>query len=494
MQIESNQLNQGCDSPPEIALLEPSQEQQQQQERQIIQTNQQCAPLKQVKNEEQDIIHQLHELQQTPVPQVDQPSTSKAKCNIEKDEAQRNERVNQILEAANLLDFSGHITLTTNNELPKIDKPMNRYGPNTIPRVIPSRKWHRQNSDSTDSETDESSDDEQNENEYIVHERESSLKRDHKGKEKIPQRPESSVYKPKIQSHRPHGGSIRTAGKTIALPSPSASTSYTDEIDGGNDNMSLIVSSSPASSSPHVDSDNSSSSSSSSSSFSFSSSFSSSENSDSDEPMMKLLEKRQRLEVTETVKIEKPIPSKSVTITKCRDWGRFLQSWRIKRRPLVCSICLDQVVSSEAPSVVYCDSPQCDVLIHRACLNRKELPILVQKCWLCDKCFFLDTLVQDVRFVVTCALCPNTNGLFCKLSPYLHDIPWVHFTCAKMLEGNPGDFNYQPDLGEYEARFDLIPLDKFNKAITKKLKRDRINSTNIFILLDMHILQGCNFC
>lgn len=467
MQIESdqlNQLNQNRDSPPEISLLEPSQEQQQEQqqqqkERQITQTNQQYASLKPTKNEEQDITYQL---QQKPVAQVDQPSTSKAECNIEKNKAHQNERVNQILEAANLLDFSGHIALTTNNEPPKIDKPMNRYGPNTIPRVIPSRRWHRQNSDSTDSETDESSDDEENEKEYNAYERESSLKRDRKGKEKVSEKPESPpAYRPMIQSHKPHRGSIRTAGKTIAhLPSASASTSYTDEIDSGNDNMSLVVSSSPVSSSPPVDSGNSSSS---------SSSF---EDSDSDEPMMKLLEKRQKLEVIEADRLEKPVPTKAVTVIKCRDWGRFLQSWRIKRRPLVCSICLDQVVSSEASSVVYCDSPQCDVLIHRACLNRKELPILVQKCWLCDKCFFLDTLEQDVRFVVTCALCPNTNGLFCKLSPYLHDIPWIHFTCAKMLEGNPGDFSYQPDLGEYEARIDLIPLDKFNKAITKKSKRN----------------------
>lgn len=459
MQIESTQLNQKQDSPPEITLLEPSQEQQQQ-ERQIIQANQQSTPLTQVKNEEQDVTYQL---QQKPMVQVDQPSTSKAKCIIKKKENHQNERVNQILEAANLLDFSGHIALNTNNEPPKIDKPLNRYGPNTIPRVIPSRRWHRQNSDSTDSETDESSDDDENENEYNVYERESYLERDSKGKEKTSQKPESpSANKPMTQSLKPHRGSIRTAGKTIArLPSASASTSYADEIDSDNDNMSLVASSSPVSSSSHLESNNSSSPSS-------SLVASSSEDSDSDEPLMKSLEKRLKLEVIEANRLEKPIPTKAVSVTKCRDWGRFLQSWRLKRRPLVCSICLDYVVSSEASSVVYCDSPQCDVLIHRSCFNRKELPILVQKCWLCDKCFFLDTLEQDVRFVVTCALCPNTNGLFCKLSPYLHDIPWVHFTCAKMLEGNTGDFSYQPDLGEYEARFDLIPLEKFNKAITKK--------------------------
>ncbi|KAF1801417.1 hypothetical protein FB192DRAFT_1385743 [Mucor lusitanicus] len=168
-------------------------------------------------------------------------------------------------------------------------------------------------------------------------------------------------------------------------------------------------------------------------------------------------EKRPKIE-------QRTIPTKTLTINKCRDWGKFLQSWRIKKRPSICSICMDPVISSEAPSVVYCDSPQCDVLIHRSCLNRTELPMLVQKYWLCDKCFFLDTMDQDCPFVVTCALCPNTHGLFCKLSPYLHDIPWVHFTCAKVFQARPGDFNYQPDLGEYEARFDLIPIDKFAKT------------------------------
>ncbi|KAL9542513.1 hypothetical protein PS6_009758 [Mucor atramentarius] len=336
------------------------------------------------------------------------------------DTASQDERVNQILEAANLLDFNNQFSFTAdNNEMEKAAK--QEHG----------ATWSRNNSNATDSDTDgESSDDQdthvKKETNDAVY-KTSSFKRKHSGEQKG--RPSPPTYQSKDPSQKPLKGSRRTAGKTIAhLPPSDANTSFHDDDD-------TVVSVGSVQSSPRLE-------------HVIPSGGDDQPTDRDDMSAIQVVEKRPKVQ-------EKPIPSKASTISKCRDWGKFLQSWRIKKRPLVCSICLDTIVSSEAPTVVYCDSPQCDVIIHRSCLNRTELPMLVQKYWLCDKCFFLDTLDQDCPFVVTCALCPNTNGLFCKLSPFLHDIPWVHLTCAKTCT-----FCTDPIYASYGAKVTCSDCDK----------------------------------
>ncbi|KAK4512969.1 uncharacterized protein ATC70_003680 [Mucor velutinosus] len=370
----------------------------------------------------------------TPTPHqqfLDQPYQS-ATASPLSDTSSQDERVNQILEAANLLDFNNQFSLTTNDNNAAIRNAREKH------------TARRPTSHAADSDTDgeglgNHSCRVKQERDSAVYVSASSFKRDQHGKRKHRSSPPS--YRSKDPSQQtPPKGSRRTAGKTVAcLPPPNANTSFHDDDD-------TVVSLYSAQSSPHAD-------------YAVLSDTAEQDAAESDNRSAVEGAAEKRLKAKEW-----PIPTKTLAINKCRDWGKFLQSWRIKKRPLVCSICLDPVINSEAPSVVYCDSPQCDVLIHRSCLNRTELPMLVQKYWLCDKCFFLDTMDQDCPFVVTCALCPNTNGLFCKLSPYLHDIPWVHFTCAKVFQARPGDFSYQADLGEYEARFDLIPIDRFSKT------------------------------
>ncbi|GAN06120.1 hypothetical protein MAM1_0112c05597 [Mucor ambiguus] len=348
------------------------------------------------------------------------------------DSASQDERVNQILEAANLLDFNNQFSFTNDND--EMEKTIKTQHTETWPNLH-----------ATDSDTDGESSDSQDchvkkEKGSPVYESASSFTWDQHAK--LKNRPSSATYRSKdLSQQNLLKGSSSTAGKTIArVPPSNANTSFHD-----NDDTAMSTSSTQGS--PRID-------------YAVPSDTDEHDDGESDTTSIveeAAAEKRPRVE-------ERLIPTKTLTINKCRDWGKFLQSWRNKKRPLVCSICLEPVISSDAPSVVYCDSPQCDVLIHHSCLNRTELPALVQKYWLCDKCFFLDTMDQDCPFVVTCVLCPNTNGVFCKLSPYLHDIPWVHFTCAKVFQARPGDFSYQADLGEYEARFDLIPIDRFSKA------------------------------
>ncbi|KAL9540306.1 hypothetical protein MBANPS3_009757 [Mucor bainieri] len=374
-----------------------------------------------------------HESEPTPHQQLLDQSYTSSSSSPQTDTASQDERVNQILEAANLLDFNNQFSFTADSNNNDDREKSNNKGQRTT-------AWPA-TSQAADSDTDgESSSDSPD---VQVKTERSSTKRDQHGN--LKHRSSPPAYQSKDPSHQkpPVKGSRRTSGKTIArVPSSNANTSFHDDDD-------TVVSISSTQSSPRVtyvvpsDSD---------------------EHEDAESDATSATDEAAAAEEKRPKVEERPIPSKTLTINKCRDWGKFLQSWRIKKRPPVCSICLEAVISSEAPSVVYCDSPQCDVLIHRSCLNRTELPMLVQKYWLCDKCFFLDTMDQDCPFVVTCALCPNTNGLFCKLSPYLHDIPWVHFTCAKVFQARPNDFSYQAELGEYEARFDLIPIDRFAKT------------------------------
>lgn len=402
-----------------------------------------------------------------PTPQQQQfldQSYASSTSSPQTDTASQDERVNQILEAANLLDFNSQFSFTTD-------------GKDTLEKDVKEKHtatWPT--SHETDSDTDGESSDNQQEcrvekerrNNAVDQSPSPSFKRDHHGNLKA--RPSPPTYQSKNQFElKQPKGSKGTAGKTIArLPPHNANTSFHDD-----DDTVVSISSTPTS--PRVD-------------YVVFSDTDEQDAADGDNTSAakEAVEKRPKAE-------ERPIPTKTLTINKCRDWGKFLQSWRIKKRPLVCSICMDSVACSESPSVVFCDSPQCDVLIHRRCLNRTELPMLVQKYWLCDKCFFLDTMDQDCPFVVTCALCPNTNGLFCKLSPYLHDIPWVHFTCAKVFQARPGDFNYQADLGEYEARFDLVPIDRFTRASHFRVTREDYLLIPI-PLIDMWSLYRPHLC
>ncbi|KAI8644923.1 hypothetical protein BD408DRAFT_412725 [Parasitella parasitica] len=259
----SNEINQIYTTTREIAQFRPSQTQQ---DRYVIQTHTTSTNCVQDKRALHRIlplrppVSSSHQLTPSSTPPLPLPSHRSHKppldTDIEKD--QQDERVNQILEAANLFDFSGQITFTTDYEessatattttTTSMKVSSNHHKLDIVPRVIPSRGWQSQNSDSTGCGTDQSSDDDSsNEEDYTVYENETSLKRNRRGRKKKVARKADSPSDDKA-SCRSHRGSIRTAGKTVAcLPPVTAATCYMDENETTLQNLSSgTLSSSPA--------------------------------------------------------------------------------------------------------------------------------------------------------------------------------------------------------------------------------------------------------
>ncbi|KAI9486901.1 MAG: hypothetical protein EXX96DRAFT_551032 [Benjaminiella poitrasii] len=157
-----------------------------------------------------------------------------------------------------------------------------------------------------------------------------------------------------------------------------------------------------------------------------------------------------------------PVPSKTFSLNHIRTLGKFVSSWRF-HQPEICCICYQGASTNK---MVYCDNPLCEVCVHIRCFRPTPSPYAMHSKWTCDKCSYLAHIEEKRQIVANCALCPNVQGLFCRLNAYVHDIPWVHYTCASMLAKDYDNFMYQSELGEYEVRFDTIPKEAFEKVCT----------------------------
>ncbi|KAL0074188.1 PHD-zinc-finger like domain-containing protein [Phycomyces blakesleeanus] len=87
---------------------------------------------------------------------------------------------------------------------------------------------------------------------------------------------------------------------------------------------------------------------------------------------------------------------------------------------------------------VYCDEPECDVIIHQKCYGIDKCPGS-EDTWRCDRC---ESLKVNRSKMVICALCPTSHGAFRKLEGPFFGLGWVHVACALWI---PGVYIADPD-------------------------------------------------
>ncbi|KAG2174923.1 hypothetical protein INT43_005985 [Umbelopsis isabellina] len=105
----------------------------------------------------------------------------------------------------------------------------------------------------------------------------------------------------------------------------------------------------------------------------------------------------------------------------------WLKNWK-HDDPEICCICLD-TGTDEDNAFVYCDNPQCEVIVHQECYAISVAPGL-EDVWLCDRC---QAQKDNPSEVVACAICPNKHGAFRRLDPS-HKIPgWIHVVCGTWM-------------------------------------------------------------
>ncbi|KAJ2957632.1 hypothetical protein NQZ79_g6695 [Umbelopsis isabellina] len=105
----------------------------------------------------------------------------------------------------------------------------------------------------------------------------------------------------------------------------------------------------------------------------------------------------------------------------------WLKNWKFDD-PEICCICLDNG-TDDNNAFVYCDNPQCEVIVHQECYAISVAPG-PDDVWLCDRC---QAQKDDPSEVVACAICPNKHGAFRRLDPS-HKIPgWIHVVCGTWM-------------------------------------------------------------
>ncbi|KAI8579324.1 hypothetical protein K450DRAFT_242684 [Umbelopsis ramanniana AG] len=105
----------------------------------------------------------------------------------------------------------------------------------------------------------------------------------------------------------------------------------------------------------------------------------------------------------------------------------WLKKWKYDD-PEVCCICLGEG-AEQRNAFVYCDNPQCEVIVHQECYGIKKLPG-PNDVWLCDRCKEQN---ENPAAVVSCAVCPSPHGAFRRLDK-VHQYPgWIHVVCGTWM-------------------------------------------------------------
>ncbi|KAI9032878.1 hypothetical protein CLU79DRAFT_728466 [Phycomyces nitens] len=143
---------------------------------------------------------------------------------------------------------------------------------------------------------------------------------------------------------------------------------------------------------------------------------------------------------TESYAISNPYPTSdsdastnSDTSIKDKKWPSNVREWLQKWKyndPEVCCICFMETCNSDNP-FVYCDEPDCDVIIHQNCYGIERCPG-PEDTWRCDRC---ESLKINRSKMVICALCPASHGAFRKLEGPFFGMGWVHVACALWIPG-----------------------------------------------------------
>ncbi|KAI7865231.1 PHD-zinc-finger like domain-containing protein [Spinellus fusiger] len=107
----------------------------------------------------------------------------------------------------------------------------------------------------------------------------------------------------------------------------------------------------------------------------------------------------------------------------------WLKKWKYND-PEVCCICYVETCDSINP-FVYCDEPDCDVIVHQECYGINCCPG-PDETWRCDRCA---ALKLNPSKLIICALCPSSRGAFRKLEGPFFGMGWVHITCALWIPG-----------------------------------------------------------
>ncbi|KAL0077889.1 PHD-zinc-finger like domain-containing protein, partial [Phycomyces blakesleeanus] len=90
-----------------------------------------------------------------------------------------------------------------------------------------------------------------------------------------------------------------------------------------------------------------------------------------------------------------------------------------------CCVCFEDECDDTNP-FVYCDGPDCEVIVHRECYGLSKCPGKSDD-WFCDRC---EAVKENPKTIVACALCPDIRGAFRKLEHPLFGVEWTHIACA----------------------------------------------------------------
>ncbi|XP_050546902.1 protein AF-10-like [Daktulosphaira vitifoliae] len=113
-----------------------------------------------------------------------------------------------------------------------------------------------------------------------------------------------------------------------------------------------------------------------------------------------------------------------------------------------CSVCSEDKAFDGNP-LVYCDGPNCNVAVHKACYGIRVVP---KGSWYCSKCVVLK---KNPSAKVICELCPSKDG---ALKPTESGY-WAHVVCALFIpEVTFADVDTMEPI-----KLNEIPLDRYKK-------------------------------